>query len=864
MSNFLRNPWIKNGFQFSLHYPARAQIIQILGNNENNTLKVLLSDSTNIVLAVLSKESLERFRETVATPYSEIKGCFITLEDYLYCYDSNTSQPYIFLKEFRYCGSESPIIGEPLDLIYDSDYKFAKEFKIFQPFSISDICIPKEEIKKQITPHNQQYLKEVFSEFYSDCNFLNENENIGCFLYNDGTEKEKNTNILTENISSRLNEIKEVNTSDSVHDSFSSSCPTDLIVDSMQSENLFTENEQTNSWLLFHQNSYPLQTCIKHFNKSTDNIENYKSKYFNRICNIEDKKDIKNIPEFEEYLIKYEENLFENDIVDGLETTFIDEEYKNSNFYRFEEKNKTKSKNNENNSVTIVNSQRSINTSSSEKYFIRQATEKNIFMSSMKRKENKFQIKLNTKNSIFKQKWRLKRNIKIKIKCSHFKNIERKVESVSEKIEESKNLGLENTVDLAMDSNCRDFVSNSNEEINSENKIVDLALDSTCRDFKRNLNEERNPRNLETKDLALDSYCRDFKINSNKEINPRNLETEFGINENIRKEHRTDLKISMFEKKSEDFNLCLKKLKRKKPFNFDSKEDDYNIKSIRSEDKYEKNNLENLHKNILERGFTGEYRKRNTSRNKNCNEIIRCTNWCSEKTIEIFPRLYYCSEEKQRNDNFGFFSRNNYNKTHESISLRSSKSKFNQRKTRINCDEDYYDAKRHEKVRWSDNFDDINCKVYICTNTGKSVILHNPNHRILEKYIFQQNFKYEIHKPIYIEFYKLSDIKILKSKIFKTFSYPNLNGWAYNYESEVLDFYNFLFQMEFFVRKYFESRKSNVEEGIEINENGMDSSIITSEEGIKYTESIINLQNHEEISMEICSFKRESDYSGSF
>ncbi|TBT97205.1 hypothetical protein CWI37_2431p0010, partial [Hamiltosporidium tvaerminnensis] len=601
-----------------------------------------------------------------------------------------------------------------------------------------------------------------------------------------------------------------------------------------QSENLFTENEQTNSWLLFHQNSYPLQTCIKHFNKSTDNIENYKSKYFNRICNIEDKKDTKNIPEFEEYLIKYEENLFENDIVDGLETTFIDEEYKNSDFYRFEEKNKTKSKNNKNNSVTIVNSQSSINTSSSEKYFIRQATEKNIFMSSMKRKENKFQIKLNTKNSIFKQKWRLKRNIKIKIKCSHFKNIERKVESVSEKIEESKNLGLENTVDLAMDSNCRDFVSNSNEEINSENKIVDLALDFNCRDYKRNSNKEINPRDLETKNLALDSYCRDFKRNSNKEINPRNLETEFGINENIRKEHRTDLKISMFEKKSEDFNLCLKKLKRKKPFNFDSKEDDYNIKSIRSEDKYEKNNLENLHKNILGRGFTSEYRKRNTSRNKNYNEIIRCTNWCSEKTIEIFPRLYYCSEEKQRNDNFGFYSRNNYNKTHESISLRSSKSKFNQRKTRINCDEDYYDAKRHEKVRWSDNFDDINCKVYICTNTGKSVILHNPNHRILEKYIFQQNFKYEIHKPIYIEFYKLSDIKILKSKIFKTFSYPNLNRWAYNYESEVLDFFNFLFQMEFFVRKYFESRKFNVEEGIEINETRMDSSIITSEEGIKY------------------------------
>ena len=117
MTAFIREPWILSSLYAQIYkntepVPSlQCQLIEVV--RETETLEVVISDGLHYITAILSNKSISSFKTTYAQDWPEIKGCFVTLDDFFFDYLFEKNVFFVDVEEFSYFGSESETIGDP-------------------------------------------------------------------------------------------------------------------------------------------------------------------------------------------------------------------------------------------------------------------------------------------------------------------------------------------------------------------------------------------------------------------------------------------------------------------------------------------------------------------------------------------------------------------------------------------------------------------------------------------------------------------------------------------------------------------------------------------------------------------------------
>ncbi|KAF7682863.1 hypothetical protein TCON_1922 [Astathelohania contejeani] len=153
MSSFLREPWIytfcrEQYTQGTLNHQlplsqssicTRAQLIEIIREYPNHTLETYLSDKHHFIRARILPAATAQFREEYDLPFYEIKGCFLVLDRFFYDLCWNKKEFILVVEGFTYSGSESPTIGDPLNINQIFPFREMKHHSVFKEFEEDEL-----------------------------------------------------------------------------------------------------------------------------------------------------------------------------------------------------------------------------------------------------------------------------------------------------------------------------------------------------------------------------------------------------------------------------------------------------------------------------------------------------------------------------------------------------------------------------------------------------------------------------------------------------------------------------------------------------------------------------------------------------
>ncbi|CAD26051.1 hypothetical protein [Encephalitozoon cuniculi GB-M1] len=124
---FLRDFWIEKTIYEQVYNTAgrwkrkqktsfNAQMIDVVKRRSDSSFEVCVSDSRHFIDAVLAREAIEEFGREVACGIEDVKGCYITVDEFYYEYSFASRRFFVWIEKFTYCGGECDTYGDPSDI----------------------------------------------------------------------------------------------------------------------------------------------------------------------------------------------------------------------------------------------------------------------------------------------------------------------------------------------------------------------------------------------------------------------------------------------------------------------------------------------------------------------------------------------------------------------------------------------------------------------------------------------------------------------------------------------------------------------------------------------------------------------------
>lgn len=124
---FLRDLWIEKTIHeqvYDVNGPWRrrqktsfnGQMIEVLGRGEDGLFEVRVSDSRHFVDGILERGAVEAFAREIACEIDDVRGCYITVDEFHYRYDPCSRRFFMCVEKFTYCGGECDTYGDPTDI----------------------------------------------------------------------------------------------------------------------------------------------------------------------------------------------------------------------------------------------------------------------------------------------------------------------------------------------------------------------------------------------------------------------------------------------------------------------------------------------------------------------------------------------------------------------------------------------------------------------------------------------------------------------------------------------------------------------------------------------------------------------------
>lgn len=150
MSLFLKEPWIQRTIHSQLHVHregngaqplAHAQLIEVMRQRGDRSFEICVSDSKHFIVGILTNETVEDFQKEIDCKVGDIRGCYIVVDRFHYDYSHELKKFIILIEKFTYCGGESDMYGDPLDINTSYILRNLASSPLYEPFSPDDLFI---------------------------------------------------------------------------------------------------------------------------------------------------------------------------------------------------------------------------------------------------------------------------------------------------------------------------------------------------------------------------------------------------------------------------------------------------------------------------------------------------------------------------------------------------------------------------------------------------------------------------------------------------------------------------------------------------------------------------------------------------